>query len=134
MSTLDPDARLVRGPGDGRPERPRRTVPGSEWTWAAAARLWQHPRRTGWLGDARNRYGTRVTVARCATCRATVTICPALTREERIPANVSECGGPTCGTYDPHRDVGALFPPEPLVPTPRPSLLLRLVLRIWGTA
>lgn len=130
MSTLDPATRLDRDELPPLPRKRRATFSDTEWTWNAIARIWRHPFRTGWLGDAFNRYGVPVSVARCTVCGRTTMTCPAYTPEQRIPANVGLCLDDVCASYDPNRDVSFMLAQTDEAPLPQVTRWQRFVLRI----
>ena len=68
----------------------------------------EHPGETGIIGETVNEYGTPVSVLRCASCGAIVSICPLV----RDPASWGDgCLAEGCASYDLGRDVELFFEP-----------------------
>jgi hypothetical protein len=67
----------------------------------------QHPGETGIIGESVNEYGTPVSVLRCASCSAVVSLCPVSTPEKWGDG----CLADTCASYDIERDVDLFFEP-----------------------
>jgi hypothetical protein len=68
----------------------------------------QHPGKTGIVGESVNEYGTPVSVLRCASCGAVVSICPLIKDPD---AWGDGCLADTCASYDIERDMDLFFEP-----------------------
>ena len=112
MSVLDEGAYVVREDVETQPKRRPRWCNSVEWTLSALLLRYLHPLKRGFLGDAWNRHGVRVSVCRCPDCGEAFFACPAFEPQQRIPENVA-CLSDTCTSYDPHRDASFLFAPDP---------------------
>jgi hypothetical protein len=61
------------------------------------------------LRDLLNEYGTPVSVHVCSGCGTDFTVCPAATGEHADHWDEDGCLGVGCSTYDPSRDIDALW-------------------------
>lgn len=62
---------------------------------------------SAYMGERCNRYGTRVALFVCRTCRAQYSVCPHPGDDLSGWTN-SGCTSPTCESYDSRRDVDLL--------------------------
>jgi hypothetical protein len=73
-----------------------------EPTYSEFLRYFLHPFKRGFLGLARNKYGTPISVHRCSACGVRFSVCHA-------EPDFGDCQADTCSSYDPNSDVSFLM-------------------------